>query len=169
MKSLAERFWEKVDKNGPVIRQDLGPCWVWTASLRDTGYGQIMIAATKIPEKAHRVSWFLAHGEWPSAHVLHRCDNRPCVRPDHLFVGTNSENVADKIAKGRQPRGSAVAGVKLTLDNVLTIRRLADELTQRELAGLFSVNQALVSRIISGNRWPHLGRNEDSSSVRGLA
>ena len=156
LRPLADRFWEKVDKNGPIIRPELGPCWVWTASLRDTGYGQLMITETRIPEKAPRIAWFLEHGEWPpdDKQVCHKCDNRPCVRPDHLFLGTNDDNIRDKIAKGRQPRG--IQQSDLTVDNVLTIRRLAGELPQTVIGTLFGIDQSSVSHIVTRRSWAHV-------------
>lgn len=104
-KPLAERFWQKVQK------EDY--CWQWTAgSLPEPGfgYGKIRVGGrgSKIAV-AHRVSWFLEHGAWPSdeAVVCHRCDNPKCVRPEHLFLGTQKENIRDCIAKGRWKRHSA--------------------------------------------------------------
>ena len=96
------RFWAKVDKNGPIPEHcaELGPCWTWTASVHGKGYGQVTIhGATK---KAHRVSWELTNGPIPDGLcALHRCDNPRCVSVGHLFLGTNADNVADKMEKGR--------------------------------------------------------------------
>lgn len=98
---LARRFWAKVDKNGPTSSHasHLGPCWVWTASRDRKGYGQIMI--DRKPRRAHRVSWSLHAGELGDSCVLHRCDNRVCVNPGHLFLGTVTDNNRDMFAKGR--------------------------------------------------------------------
>lgn len=106
MKTLAERFWQKVNKTGQVVRPDLGPCWEWTASV--SYYG--MIHADGRMQNAHRIAWSMAHGPIPhGAWVLHRCDNRLCVRPDHLFLGDAQANVDDMVAKGRHvaSRGDA--------------------------------------------------------------
>lgn len=102
MISLYDRFWEKVDKNGPVPahRPELGPCWVWTAG-RSHGYGLIYVDRSG-KTRAHRVSFFLKHGRWPQPCGLHRCDNRLCVRPSHIFEGTKADNVRDMDAKGRR-------------------------------------------------------------------
>lgn len=103
---LAKRFWAKVDRNGPVLLAELGPCWVWTAADIETGYGLLKVAGKLA--YAHRTSWILEHGEIPPGLcVLHRCDNPPCVRPAHLFLGRKKDNTTDARRKGRLlgPRG----------------------------------------------------------------
>ena len=96
-KSLEERFWEKVNKNGPVPakRPELGPCWVWTGGLFDNGYGQFIIMQGRrgSPKGAHRQAWELLRGPVPDGlHLDHLCRNHPCVNPDHLEPVTNAEN-----------------------------------------------------------------------------
>lgn len=98
--SVETRFWTKVDKNGPTIRSELGPCWVWTASTMPSGYGQFGMAYNVLA--AHRVAWTLVNGPIPDGQfVLHRCDNRPCVNPSHLFLGSKRDNTQDMVRKGR--------------------------------------------------------------------
>jgi hypothetical protein len=96
-KTLAERFWEKVD------RQAEG-CWNWKAAKQHNGYGYLHAGGgkTRKPARAHRVSWELHNGPIPEGlWVLHKCDNPSCVRPDHLFLGDRVDNMNDAAAKGR--------------------------------------------------------------------
>lgn len=80
-------------------------CWEWTGTLDAYGYGVLTVSTTLSPSrkaKAHRLAWELAAGPIPPGlHVLHRCDNRRCVRPDHLFLGDQRDNMRDALAKGR--------------------------------------------------------------------
>lgn len=99
-RTVAERFWPKVDKNGPVVRAELGPCWVWTGCQDDRGRGQISAPGGKV--RVHRLAWTLCNGEIPGgSSVLHRCDNPRCVNPEHLFLGTQADNIHDMWSKGR--------------------------------------------------------------------
>lgn len=109
--TLLERFFAKVDQDGPVPAHapELGPCWVWTAGRTAAGYGEIRVGPLVM--LAHRVAWWLAHGRLPDPgiEIAHRCDLTYCVRPSHLFAATHAENIQDAAAKGRlnndRPRG----------------------------------------------------------------
>ena len=141
---LTVRFWKHVDTTGS--------CWVWTAA-RTNGYGAIGTTPGRT-EPAHRVSWEIHYGPIPRGmHVLHQCDNRACVRPDHLFLGTNADNIADRVEKRR--RGGGVR--KLTADDVREIRRLAAEgVPQAQLVKTFGVAPSVISQIVTWKAWKHV-------------
>jgi len=95
---LEERFWNKVNKTSPA------GCWIWTASRGSAGYGQFLLKER--PIGAHRVAWELTKGLIPlGLYVCHKCDNKLCVNPQHLFLGTQADNIADMVSKGRQAKG----------------------------------------------------------------
>ena len=105
-----QRFWAKVNKDGPVPSHapNLEPCWIWTGSRR-AGYG--LSTLYRMRGSAHRIAYSLAYGQIPAGRgyhgtcVLHRCDNKLCVNPAHLLLGTQKANMADASAKGRLPGG----------------------------------------------------------------
>lgn len=154
------RFWAKVDKSGPTLRPELGPCWVWTAALHTSGYGWFAIGNGR-SARAHRVSWELARGPIPPEKmVLHRCDNRRCVRPDHLFLGTSADNVADMVAKGRahDQRGSRNGHAKLTERQVLELRRrVASGEPYARVGEEFGITRPAAFDIVTGRRWRGVG------------
>ena len=144
-------FWSKVAKSEG--------CWEWQAGHFPNGYGCFTVK--RKAHGAHRVAWTIARGPVPSGlWVLHRCDNRNCVRPDHLFLGTNQENIADKMAKGRHRalRGMERNQAKLRDADVRWIRLLASEgaISQREIAEAFGVSQMAVSNIKLRKSWRHV-------------
>lgn len=147
MTILEQKFWEMVDIQGP------DDCWTWVGAAHSSGYGQFS------PGKrggllSHRVAYELATGTDPSGMcVCHTCDNRKCVNPAHLFLGTLADNVADMVAKGRQARGEAVSNSKLTEEDIRDIRALSHILIQTEIADKFNISTAQVSRIVTGKRW----------------
>lgn len=159
-RSTEDRFWDKVDKDGPVPFHAplLGPCWVWTASCSH-GYGQL---CTKLgggkQERllAHRLSWELHRGAVPDGmFVCHHCDNPPCVNPAHLFLGTNTDNMRDASAKGRL-HGSGLTGErhpssKLTVSQVKAIRN--DPRPRSEIALAYRVHYNTVALIKRGHTW----------------
>jgi len=100
-----ERFWSRVNKNGPVVREGLSPCWIWDEAFRrKNGYGNFCFLYSAF--LSHRVSWALHNGEIPyGLFVCHKCDNHACVNPAHLFLGTHTQNLEDMKAKGRSLKG----------------------------------------------------------------
>lgn len=135
-------------------------CWIWQRSTFDSGYGQASVDQKNW--RAHRLSWTLANGSIPEGScVLHRCDTPGCVNPEHLWLGTNSDNNKDREVKGRggspNYRGSKHYLAKITEDDVRRIRNGEfDHLLQREIASHFGVNQTLISQIKRGIIWQHV-------------
>lgn len=145
---LPLRFWNKVH-----FIDDATSCWEWRAGLHPTGYGTLQIGRGY--ELAHRISYRLAHGAIPDgAHILHKCDNPACVRPDHLFVGTHADNMRDMAKKGRMNGGH---GVKLNPAKVRQIRQLnAEGATQQSLADQFGVALMTINHVIKRRTWKHI-------------
>ena len=158
-----QRFWAKVDKDGP------NGCWVWTGDTVRGPHRYGRLWTDKRPVTTHRYSWQIHFGPIPDgALVCHHCDNPPCVRPDHLFLGTDRDNIHDMIRKGRayHPRGEAHQfyrrgdlmrgergpNARLKDKQVAEIRRLyaTGKYTQTALAEQFGVVQSHVSKIVLG-------------------
>ncbi len=129
IRQRAWRFWAKVDKDGPIQDHMTTPCWLWAASRTDRGYGRFTKAGPQKIILAHRVAYFLTHGQWPLPMCLHHCDNPPCVNPSHLYAGTSQDNVHDCQQRGRAntPRGSQQGHSKISESDVLHIRQLFAE------------------------------------------
>lgn len=160
----AERFWSKVDKAGPMVRAELGNCWIWLASKDRKGYGVIGAGSkrdgTRRPHRAHRFGWWIQTGELPgSLCVCHRCDNPACVRIDHLFLGTVIDNNRDMFTKGRMvnTRGEQHGRTKLTESTVLDIlgAAAAGEAT-RAIARRLGHPAPTVQNIVSRRTWAYL-------------
>lgn len=153
-----ERFWKKVNKSGRVVRPELGHCWEWTACLYHDGYGSLGVkrGGRNTTARAHRISWELERGPIPTnLQVLHTCDNRRCVNPDHLFLGTHEQNMSDKVAKGRQDRGEFHGRCKLTHSQVDEIRAryAAGDVLYRELAIEYKISKGQVGMIVRKENW----------------
>lgn len=149
------RFWEKVNRV-----DDKNSCWEWTASTQTLGYGQFGFNGR--PLVAHRVAWELKNGPIPKGiNVLHRCDNRRCVRPSHLFLGTQKDNIRDMIRKGRARFGANAASgerhgsAKLNWTQVRRIRRLhkTGSYTLAKLGRMYGVTPSTIGYIIAGKTW----------------
>ncbi len=147
---LEDRFNEKVDKTKSETFWGGKRCHEWTGHVMPNGYGQINI--DRRANYVHRVSWEMNYGPIPiGQYVLHRCDNRKCVNPEHLFLGTFHENMDDMVAKNRQAAGERNSHAKLTNEAVRAIR--SSSLKQQELAEMFGVTQPTISEVQSGKIW----------------
>ena len=143
---IEKRFWKYVDKRGA------DECWEWVGGKNSHGYGATCIDGRY--EAAHRASWILHFGRIPEGLcVLHHCDNRACVNPAHLFLGTNRDNTIDMYAKGRQGdiKGEKHPNAKLTVSDVLEIRK--SPLTGTKLGELYGVGQSTINAIKKHKRW----------------
>lgn len=148
-----DRFWSKVNQGGE--------CWEWTAARDALGYGFFRMEPARPMWRAHRAAWELTNGAIPDGMIVcHRCDNPPCVRPDHLFLGSEQDNVDDRVAKDRSSRqishfGETSPLAKLSAEQVDAIRYryTAGGILQRELAEEYGVTQTTISKIVRGVRW----------------
>lgn len=149
-----------IDRFNRKVKEVSSGCHEWQAGTYRSGYGAICIDHKML--YAHRVAWEIANGKIPDGlHVCHKCDNRLCVNPDHLFVGTNADNMADAVAKGRMKSksfGSNNKLAKLTDDNVRVIRDMyaRGDYSYRELSILFGVDYSIIRRVIRRERWKHV-------------
>jgi len=128
-------------------------CWIWQGFKDKDGYGSIII--NQKMNKPHRVMWEIHNGPIPEGiNVLHKCDNPPCVNPDHLFLGSQKDNIQDCIKKDRFVRGEKNGRAKLTKNKVIKI--YYDNRKYAEIAKDFSVSKASVGSIKKGRNWAHL-------------
>lgn len=158
-KTPEERFWEKVDKNGPLILETR--CWIWRPSAESNHHGRFHIGKLgKAMIGSHRWSYEFNLGPIPNDMlVCHRCDNPPCVNPGHLFLGTSSDNMKDCVQKGRSVnnRGESCGTAKLTNKQVLDIRsRSVCWGSEKRLAKEFGVNPNTICHIRKGRTWKHV-------------
>jgi hypothetical protein len=138
-------------------------CLLWTGNLNTAGYGRMSIG--NVPLLAHRVAYATCVGPVPDGmFVCHSCDRPACIEPSHLFLGTNADNMADKVAKGRQLQGEAVPVATLTADQVLAIR--ADPRRQWVIAQEYGVTQGQVSFIKRFEQWQSLPLSDSDQAAR---
>lgn len=129
-------------------------CWNWIGAIGTHGYGRIGFENKTM--QAHRASWMIFRGGLTDAEwVLHRCDNRKCVNPEHLFLGDRTANVRDCIKKRRHAHGESSGLSRLTKENVIEIRRwyATGRFRQATLAGFFGVDQTTIHYIVKGKTW----------------
>ena len=162
-----DRFWSKVKVTGP------NDCWEWQASLEENGYGKFGVPGGW--DRAHRVAWRLCRGPIPRKKcVLHTCDNRICVNPGHLYLGTKKNNAEDREARGRgnhatglrhgrhthpgQTAGSRNGRAKLTEKDVAELlrRHFKQGRKKADLARDYDLSKTAVGQIVSGKLWPNV-------------
>ncbi len=175
-----DRFWSRVDKTNT--------CWEWRSIKGRNHYGRFHVGG--IDYAAHRVAWIITNGPIPTGlFICHHCDNKACVRPDHLFLGTASENSIDASLKGRnvmqsrpecsslngpnkyRPKGEEHGASKLTVAAVQFIRSSYPQQSARYLADRFGVHPSSIIRVVSGKLWRHVNgevsaENDNSLSGR---
>lgn len=140
---LADRFHEK------YVPEPNSGCWIWVGAERK-GYGRLYYrkGGRQLPYAAHRLSYELHKGTIPSGmHVCHRCDNPSCVNPDHLFCGTDKDNVQDMIAKGRAPHQQYCHLASEIKNSPKGLTALARE---------YGLNKTTIWNIKTGRTWAHL-------------
>ncbi len=147
---LRKRVKERtnIDQNG---------CWNWSLQIEPAGYGKSTYRQKQI--RAHVLSWIAYKGNVPEGFcVCHTCDNRKCVNPDHLFLGTHKQNTRDMVDKDRHTRGSRNACSKLHEDDIIEIKRLynSGQMTQREIAMLYGKRPQKINCIMRGRSWKHV-------------
>jgi len=141
--NVLDRFWRKVDKNGPIPshRPELGPCWLWTAGKDEAGYGKFGIGRRMKNKYAHRLSYEWNRVAIPSdKEIDHLCKNKSCVNPAHLEAVRHQTNLARATAK-------------IGWDEVHAIRALKGKMIPAKIALQFGISRRLVIQIIANERW----------------
>lgn len=145
---LSEKFFMRVEKTDS--------CWNWVGPTRK-GYGSIWVDGKNV--RVHRASWVLKFGEIPSGLlVLHKCDNPSCVNPDHLYIGTQKDNMKDKVDRNRcahrDNKGEHSGRAVLTNEMILAIR--SDTRMNKDIADSYSVDKSTISDIKRRKSWKHI-------------
>lgn len=154
-------FWRMVYKYGsiPVNKPCVGNCWIWLGNVNNNGYGYLTIGDRT--QRAHRVVYELVlGGPIPKdKQINHRCDNKICVRPTHLQLGTQAENIQEAVDRGLYPSGEAHYRAKLTEQDVVAIRRdyIPGKIGYMTLAQRYSVSQDTIKDVVFGYTWRKTG------------
>ncbi|MDP3983490.1 MAG: HNH endonuclease [Acidimicrobiia bacterium] len=152
-RALEQRFWQHAEKTPG--------CWPWQSYLVANGYGGFWLSETKTYARAHRLAYALAYDEWPGElQVCHKCDNPPCVRPDHLFLGTHDDNHRDKVRKSRHYRGEDHRNAVLTEAQAQEARAeyaANPAATHGELAAKYGVHPRTMGALLIGRSWRYAG------------
>ncbi len=149
------KFWGKVKRVKP------DECWEWVGAIDSYGYGVFSFQYEAQRRKgilAHRISYLLNSGVLPDELVVcHRCDNRKCVNPNHLFLGTDVQNVYDMMSKGRHARGEMIHKHKLTEEQVQNVRSMRKSGTNcAVISRMFKVTRQTIHQVVKRKTWKHL-------------
>ena len=143
LESLSTRFNKYVDKTES--------CWNWIGNKQKDGYGNIRLNDKKI--LSHRASWLIHNGDIPlEMHVLHKCDNPPCVNPEHLFLGTRKDNMQDMVKKGRHVKNLTRHKLFGKVEDIKCLLG-SKQYTHQKIASMFDVSRAIITSINTGRRW----------------
>mgnify|MGYP003435256035 FL=1 len=137
-----------------AITADDQRCWEWQGHL-DWGYGRMHYKGKHY--RAHRLAWFMTYGEMPTLSILHSCDNKKCVNPNHLREGTHKENMQDKVDRNRTAKGQHNGNAILTESDVIKIRELlSQKVATQKVADMFGIARVTASHIKNRRSWKHL-------------
>ena len=148
MNNAESRFFDKVEKSSG--------CWLWVGAKQKDGYGMFTPSGRGSSVSAHRYSYALKYGEIPAGkNILHRCDTPSCVNPDHLFLGTRSDNMQDMQEKGRcnYLSGGKSHMAKLTDEDVRSIRENYRGEKHSDVAKIYCVHRTTISNILNRKTW----------------
>lgn len=150
--SVIVKDWKKVFKSRLI---QVGECLEYTGFIHHTGYGQMQIDGKN--RLTHRIAWEIAFGKIGKKHVLHKCDNKKCCNTEHLFLGTNTDNIRDRQNKKRQAKGESAPHSRLKAFEVLEIRQhLAIGKRICKIALAYGVSACAVSNILHRKTWKHI-------------
>lgn len=149
--STKDRFWSKIEIRGE------DECWEWKKCLNEHGYG--VFRHKGISQLSNRMTWFIVKGRFPSSCVLHKCDNRKCCNPSHLFLGTRKDNAVDMVSKKRNktPFGRGEEHIQSVLkeEDVVNVLRLffSDKIKKKKISEITGIKYSGIMDITLGRNW----------------